>query len=150
VRPEPPEPLAAAVTQAAHAGIEYITSYPSRVLPVEQRLLVLSRLRELLAARGIRFAYGTRVLGVTRHSDGFEMTLQPDSAQHTESFEVKMPALVLATGRYGTEWLIQAVGQLGVEAVELPVAFGVRIELPASTYAPLTDINPDPRLQRVL
>ena len=28
LRPEPPEPLAAAITQAADAGIEYITSYP--------------------------------------------------------------------------------------------------------------------------
>ncbi len=150
VRPEPPEPLAAAITQATDAGIEYITSYPSRVLPVEQRLLVLSRLRELLAERGIQFAFATRVLGVTRHSDGFDVTLQSDSAKDIESFEVKANALVLATGRYGTEWLIQTVGQLGVDAVELPVAFGVRIEVPASIYAPLTDINPDPRLQRVL
>jgi hypothetical protein len=32
----------------------------------------------------------------------------------------------------------------------LPPAFGVRLELPQEAYAPLTAINPDPRLQRAL
>jgi uncharacterized FAD-dependent dehydrogenase len=150
LRPEPPEPLAAAITQAADAGIEYVTSYPSRVLPVEQRLLVLSRLRELLAELGIWFAHGTQVTGVTRHDDRFEVGLQHGAMDDAGPLRVTARTLVLASGRYGTEWLIQTAGRLGVEAVELPVAFGVRIEVSASVYAPLTDINPDPRLQRVL
>src|SRR5258708_25694138 len=31
--------------------------------------------------------------------------------------------------------------------IPLPSAFGVRLEVSAAAYAPLTDINPDPRLQ---
>src|SRR5258708_15224582 len=31
--------------------------------------------------------------------------------------------------------------------IPLPSAFGVRCEVSAAAYAPLTDINPDPRLQ---
>lgn len=149
LRPDPPEPLAEAISRAADAGIEYITSYPSRVLPVEQRILVLSRLRDLLAERGVWFAYGTRVAAVAWQDDGFDVALQPGTA-NGEPIEVSARALILASGRYGTEWLIEVAGRLGVKAIELPVAFGVRIEVPASTYATLTDLNPDPRLQRVL
>ncbi len=36
---------------------------------------------------------------------------------------------------------------LGAEVSALPSAFGVRLELPAEVYAPLTAVNPDPRLQ---
>jgi uncharacterized FAD-dependent dehydrogenase len=152
LRPEPPEPLAVAISRAADTGIDYITSYPSRVLPVEQRLLVLARLRELLAAQGAQLAFGTRATAVARQRDRFDLTLQPSqgSPGDTEQIRVAARALILASGRYGTEWLIQTAGELGADAVELPVAFGVRVEVPASVYAPLTEINPDPRLQRVL
>ncbi len=59
-------------------------------------------------------------------------------------------ALLLAPGRYGAEWLTQVAGDLGARIVPLPTTFGVRLELPAATYDPLTDVNPDPRLQMAL
>jgi len=63
---------------------------------------------------------------------------------------IRARALLLAPGRYGAEWLTQVVGALDARIVPLSTTFGVRLELPATTYDPLTDVNPDPRLQMTL
>ncbi len=54
---------------------------------------------------------------------------------------------MLAPGRLGAEWLSATVSALGGTVVALPTAFGARVEVAASAYAALTDVNPDPRLQ---
>src|SRR5262249_56651234 len=64
--------------------------------------------------------------------------------------EVRARCLVLALGRYGAEWLVRVAGELGARVVGLPPAFGVRVELAAEAYRPLTGVNPDPRLHLTL
>ena len=142
---EPPAPLAEAVEQAAAVGIEYITSYPARPLGMDERFGILAHLRAFLEDGGARFAFGSRVRGVTRDGGAFQVTL---AGEHAE--RVTARALLLAPGRYGAEWLSATTLTLGARVLALPSGFGVRLELPATTYAPLTDVTPDPRLHRTL
>lgn len=148
----PPEPLERAIQLAASVGLEYITSYPSRRLSPEDKFVVLSALRERLEARGARFLFQAQVTDAARDSDSYIVTLRPD-ANASDQAASRVPArlvartLLLAPGRYGAEWLQRLATTLGAETVAAPTTFGVRLEVPAKAYAPLTDVNPDPRLQ---
>ncbi len=148
VRTAPDPRLADAAARAAAEGIEYILNYPARLLSAGERHQVLAALHAELERLGARFAFGWRVAAVAREGAGFAVTL--DAAAGAEAPSARRAisrALLLAPGRYGAEWLVSTVGGLGAQVVELPVNFGVRIELPIEVYTPLTAINPDPRLQ---
>lgn len=149
VRPEPPPPLAEAAAHAASAGLDYILSYPSRVLPMAERRAVLAGLRAWLEERGVRLRFAARATTIRREAYGFTLALDPAGTAPASDAapRLRTRALLLAPGRYGTEWLVQTATELGAQLVELPVTFGVRLEFAAAAYAPLSDLNPDPRLQ---
>ena len=154
LRERPDERIQAAIAQAEAAGIEYVTSYPARFLSIDERLGVLRGLRGWLAEAGVTFRFGARVAAIRRdngHETGYrvQVTASEGSARApAETLTAK--ALLLAPGRYGAEWLVAMARDLGVRLNALPPAFGVRLELPQAAYAPLTAINPDPRLQHAL
>lgn len=152
-QPEPPEALARAIRAAADVGVDYITSYPSRRLSPEDKTAALTSLRQRLIEQGARFIFGARVTVATRADEGFLLTLDssdaPASAPPVPE-RLTTRVLLLAPGRYGAEWLTRVASDLGAEVVALPRAFGVRLETPATVYDPLTDVNPDPRLQAAL
>lgn len=152
-QPRPPEPLERAIEQASAAGLDYITSYPSRRLSQQDKFVALGALRERLLAAGARFLFDAHVEAAEREGDGFRLALSPlsadDGAAGESPAELRARTLLLAPGRYGAEWLRGAVASLGARVEALPSAFGVRLETQASVYAPLTDVNPDPRLQRL-
>jgi hypothetical protein len=150
VRPAPEGALAEAVEAARLAGLEYVTSYPARIMERDERLAVMRRLRERLEAWGAFFAFGTRVEQVTRANEVFAARLNTLSSETVESYVITARALILAPGRYGAEWLVETGRDLGVEVAPLPTAFGVRLEFDAAGYAALTSVNPDPRLQLAL
>jgi hypothetical protein len=150
VRPAPEGALAQAVEAARLAGLEYVTSYPARIMERDERLAVMRRLRERLEAWGAFFAFGTRVEQVTRANEVFAARLNTLSSETVESYVITARALILAPGRYGAEWLVETGRDLGVEVAPLPTAFGVRLEFDAAGYAALTSVNPDPRLQLAL
>ena len=148
----PPEPLARAIAQAQAVGLDYITSYPSRRLSPEDKRAALAALRQRLEASGARFLFQARVREIARVDDDFALTLEPappagDEAGDTTPHGLLARTLLLAPGRYGAEWLTSVVEALGASVVAAPSTFGVRLELPAQVYDPLTDVNPDPRLQ---
>ncbi|HEU0027018.1 MAG TPA: hypothetical protein VFQ25_07875 [Ktedonobacterales bacterium] len=150
---EPPEPLARAIQQAREAGIEYITSYPSRRLSPDDKTTVLAGLRQWLTTQGARFIFGARVTVATRADGGFLLTLDSSGAPADAPpipERLITRALLLAPGRYGAEWLTRVASDVGAEVVALPRAFGVRLEMPVSVYEPLASVNPDPRLQAAL
>jgi uncharacterized FAD-dependent dehydrogenase len=151
IRPAPQGALAEAIAAARTAGLEYITSYPARLLTAVERRTVLEALLATLTSAGVSFTFGTRVEDVERTSDGFAATLHRVAASATEATRrARARALVLAPGRLGAEWLAGTVRGLGARVVALPTAAGVRLEVPASAYASLTDVNPDPRVQLTL
>jgi uncharacterized protein len=148
VRETPDPRLAEAAARAAEEGIEYVLSYPARLVPAEERHQALVALHDELVRLGARFAFGWRVVTADRESDRFTASLAATAEDQPAAIRrVRCRALLLASGRYGAEWLVSMARGLGAEVVELPVNFGVRVELPLSTYTPLTAINPDPRLQ---
>lgn len=151
-QPQPPEPLAQAIARAALVGIEYVTSYPSRLLSLEDKQVALGALRARLETQGARFLMQAEVAEVAREGAAYALALRAVPAAD----DVTPPAvparlfartLLLAPGRYGTEWLRQAALALGAEVAALPTTFGVRLEVHAAVYDSLTDVNPDPRLQ---
>jgi uncharacterized FAD-dependent dehydrogenase len=149
LRERPDERILAAIAQAEAAGLEYVTSYPARFLSIDERLGVLRGLRQRLADAGVRFRFGARVTAIERGTEGYLVRIgasEGDPAAET----LAARALLLASGRYGAEWLVAAARGLAVRVNALPPAFGVRLEMPQEAYAPLTAINPDPRLQRTL
>jgi len=150
VRDLPDERLRELIVRAQAVGLEYVTSYPARFLSAGERRHVLDGLFAELRRAGAQFIYGAHVADIRRTSDRFALTLRPDGSAEGTSARLEARALVLAPGRYGAEWLAGTATSLGADVVVLPSAFGVRLELPASVYAPLTAINPDPRLQLAL
>jgi hypothetical protein len=150
VRPAPEGALAEAVEAARLAGLEYVTSYPARIMERDERLAVMRRLRERLEEWGAGFEFGTRVESVTHTDGGFAARLCRLAAEPAASYQLMARALILAPGRYGAEWLVATARDLGVEVAPLPTAFGVRLEFDAAGYAALTSVNPDPRLHLAL
>ncbi|MGH2516586.1 MAG: hypothetical protein ACRDHP_13100, partial [Ktedonobacterales bacterium] len=61
VRATPDAPIRAAIAAAASAGLDYVTSYPARFLSSDERRSILRRLVRSLQARGVTFAFNTRV-----------------------------------------------------------------------------------------
>ncbi len=152
VRERPAGSLADAIAMARSAGLDYITSYPARLLSAPERREVLKSLLASLSSEGVRLVSGATVETVLRRDVGFEVALAPSSTEEPsqERLRIRTRALVLAPGRLGAEWLVNTAGQLETSVLALPTAAGVRVEVPSSAYAPLTDANPDPRLQLVL
>jgi uncharacterized FAD-dependent dehydrogenase len=152
VRAAPEGALSDAVARAEAVGLEYVMSYPARLLTAGERELVLRALLHRLQQAGVAFAFSTRIAAVERHAGGFALALAPSGldTDGQPARTVTARGLVLAPGRYGSEWLVETVRALDGAVRALPTAFGVRVEVPSATYAPLTGINPDPRIQRMI
>ena len=60
--------------------------------------------------------------------------------------EVESDFLILAPGREGSRWLEEESKRLGLTLLKNPVDIGVRVELPASVFEPLTKITYEPKL----
>lgn len=147
-QPEPPEELARAIHAAAEAGLDYVTSYPSRRLSPDDRLAALTGLRERLRAGGATYRLAARVRSISQGAGGGFVVEMERAGGSVDRLRTRM--LLLAPGRYGAEWLTHAAEDVGAAVIALPRAFGVRVEVAAQTYASLTDVNPDPRLQMTL
>ena len=147
----PPQELARAIEQAASVGLEYVTSYPSRRLSQEDKYVALGALRDRLLAAGATFLFRAQVTDAGRDASTFSLSLRPSAGADETDIPALMRArtLLLAPGRYGAEWLRGMAQQLGAQMVASPSTFGVRLEFPAVAYDRLTDVNPDPRLQRL-
>ncbi len=66
---------------------------------------------------------------------------------HTKSGEeIKGTYVVVAPGREGAGWLSKEAKRLGLELTRNPVDVGVRVELPAVVFEPLTEIAYEPKL----
>jgi uncharacterized FAD-dependent dehydrogenase len=54
--------------------------------------------------------------------------------------------LILAPGREGSRWLEREARRLRLTLLKNPVDIGVRVEIPAAVFQPLTDITYEPKL----
>ncbi len=60
--------------------------------------------------------------------------------------EIVSEFLILAPGREGSRWLEEESKRLGLTLLKNPVDIGVRVELPAPVFEPLTKITYEPKL----
>lgn len=129
-----PEPEAAArLERAATLAGMALTPMRIRHLGTDRSPRVLAGMRDHLVSRGVEVLMSTcarslevekgRVTGVTL-ADGQTLSA---------------PAVIVAPGREGAEWLASQAASLGIGLANNQVDIGVRVETPAPVMEPLTD-----------
>jgi len=95
---------------------------------------IIRRFKEDLESNGIEFRLGTKV----------------NSIEENESIQVKIPDetidckyLIMGPGRSGAYWMRDQDEKLGIEHSWGAIDVGVRVELAASTFDPVTDLSYD-------
>jgi len=125
-----PDLLELLKTQARQAGMIFI---PTRLrhIGTENCRMVLTRLRERL---GGRLEIRTQCRAQRLLADGG--TLTGVALDNGEVLQARY--VVAAPGRAGASWIREEARRLSIPSVPSPVDIGVRVEVPASVLAPLT------------
>ncbi len=125
-----PDTLELLKTQARQAGLIFI---PTRLrhIGTENCRMVLTRLRERLAGR---LEIRTQCRAQRLLAEGGTVTgVALDNGEVLQARYV-----VAAPGRAGASWIREEARRLSIPSVPSPVDIGVRVEVPASVLAPLT------------
>ncbi len=101
-----------------------------RHLGTDINYVVLENLYRELRERA-DFFFNTAVTGIRRTPEGYEI--------ETEGRGFRCRQCVLSVGRSGSKWLEQVCRELNIPTHSNRVDIGVRVELPAEVFAPLTD-----------
>lgn len=117
----------------------------ARIVPIRQRHLgtdgsrrVVEAMTEHLVGRGVALYTSTWALEVEKSPGGFVVK--------TNRGVFEAPAVLLAPGRGGAEWLVAQLRRLGAKLDFGPIDIGVRVEVPYQVMKPLTDMNHDPKV----
>jgi len=125
--------------QAALAELRLL-HYPIRHMGTERCSDILGSMYQELVRRGVEVCTRTGVARLLTHDGrvtGVETVRgQVLTAQH----------VIAAPGREGADWLTETSRELNLSLSINPVDIGVRVELPASVLAPLTDLLYEPKL----
>src|SRR5258708_6032892 len=97
----PSSALAAAVAAASGAGLDYVTSYPARLLPLAEREAVLRGLLAALETAGVQLAFGTRVSSAGGEGRGLRLALFPSGGAGRGRRPAWSPLLQRATAPHG-------------------------------------------------
>ena len=79
----------------------------------------------------VDFHFNTPVTGVKKTPDGYTVTAGGE--------EYTCRKCVISVGRSGSKWMERVCEELGISTSSNRVDIGVRVELPAEIFAPLTD-----------
>ncbi len=124
--------------RAALAGLR-LQHYPIRHLGTEHSGDILGNMYHELVQRGVEVCTRTdvaRLLVRDRQVIGVETARgQVLTGRH----------VIVAPGREGADWLTEMSRELELSLSVNPVDIGVRVELPASVLAPLTDLLYEPK-----
>ena len=101
-----------------------------RHLGTDINYIVLENLYRELKDR-VDFFFNTSITGVTQNSGGYEIHVGPQVYTCRNC--------VLSVGRSGSKWLEGVCKSLGIKTSSNRVDIGVRVELPAEIFEPLTD-----------
>ncbi|MBN1139819.1 MAG: FAD-dependent oxidoreductase, partial [Anaerolineae bacterium] len=124
--------------RAAHAGLKLL-HYPIRHLGTERSGAILGNMYQELVRRGVEVRTRTDVVRLLTH-DGCVTGVETDRGQALTGRYV-----IVAPGREGADWLTEVSRELKLSLSINPVDIGVRVELPASVLAPLTDLLYEPK-----
>ncbi len=101
-----------------------------RHLGTDINYVVLENIYNELRER-VDFRFNTPVTDVKRTPDGYTVTAGGE--------EYTCKKCVISVGRSGSKWMESVCEQLGISTSSNRVDIGVRVELPAEIFAPLTD-----------
>ena len=114
---------------------------PSRIrhIGTDRCFTVLQRMKEALSGK-VDIAFNSQADQIVMENGKYRGITLTDGRQFSSDF------LILAPGREGSKWLDDESRRLGMTQLNNPVDLGVRVELPASVLAPLTDVTYEPKL----
>ena len=124
--------------RAALAGMR-LQHYPIRHLGTERSGDILGAMYHELVSRGVEIRTRAEVLHILS-KNGLV------SGVETAKGEVlTAPYVIVAPGREGADWLVQLARDLDLSLSINPVDIGVRVEMPAHIFQPLTDLLYEPK-----
>ena len=101
-----------------------------RHLGTDINYVVLQNLYNELKDR-VDFYFDSTITAVTKTADGYEI--------HVGGQVYTCRRCVISVGRSGSKWLEGVCGSLGIPTMSQRVDIGVRVELPAEVFEPITD-----------
>jgi uncharacterized FAD-dependent dehydrogenase len=103
-----------------------------RHLGTENNLKIMTAIHDYLATHGIDIHCNTQVDSIKKVNDDFALELK-----NGETITAKY--VIAAPGRAGSEWLLDQCKILGLNYASNQVDIGVRVEVPAQVFKPITD-----------
>lgn len=125
--------------QAARAGLELVSA-PVRHMGSDRSQDVLRAMREELKGRGVEIRLRTEVKQLLTENGRIA------GVTTGKGDEIRAAYVIVAPGREGAQWLTDQARSLRLSLHNNPVDVGVRVELPATVMAPLTDLVYEPKL----
>lgn len=118
-----------------------LTLIPSRIrhIGTDRCKTVLQNIREFINGK-MDVTFHDPGIRLIRNGRGIEGVELKDGKIHRAEF------IVLAPGREGSQWLEGQAKNIGLTLLNNPVDIGVRVEIPASVFEPLTKITYEPKL----
>ncbi len=124
--------------RGALAGLRLL-HYPIRHLGTERSGAILGAMYDEVVARGIEVRFRTEVARVLTRDGAVS------GVETTRGETITAPYVILAPGREGADWLTSLARDLELNLSMNPVDIGVRVEMPAHVFAPLTDLLYEPK-----
>jgi uncharacterized FAD-dependent dehydrogenase len=124
--------------RAALAGLR-LQHYPIRHLGTERSGDILGAMYLELVNRGVEVRTRTEITRVLTR-DGIVIGVETAGGEALTAEHV-----IVAPGREGADWLTQLARDLKLSLSINPVDIGVRVEMPAHVFAPLTDLLYEPK-----
>jgi uncharacterized FAD-dependent dehydrogenase len=134
-----PDRIEEVARRAAMAGLR-LQHYPIRHLGTERSGAILGNMYQELLRRGVEVRTRADVAKLLT-DDGNITGVETGRGQVLTARYV-----IVAPGREGADWLTAISRELKLRLSINPVDIGVRVELPASVLAPLTDLLYEPKL----
>lgn len=132
-------------SKEANKWVKRAENYGALLLQINQRHMgsdktpeIISKFKKDLMDRGVEFMIKTEVEKI-ESKDGF--TVSTDKGAFNSKY------LLVAPGRGGAYWFRNQAKQLGLEYRFGEIDVGLRVELDAEAYKPLTDIFYDPKFK---
>lgn len=107
-----------------------------RHLGTDRNYTILNNIIDFIQSHGIEIITNTMVVNIEQSDDCWSVDVK-----NSDSIGLyKTKNLVLATGRSGSKWTNEMCSKLGIQARNNKVDIGVRFELPAAIWEPITNL----------
>ncbi len=137
--------LSATASEEAQEWVERAKKYQVELIPVKQRHMgsdktpqIIGRFKDELMQRGVSFLVNTEVNNIEKQG---LFRIKTQKGEFTSKY------LLVAPGRGGAYWFRNQAQKLGIGYSFGEIDVGVRVELDAKVYKPLTDIFYDPKFK---